>query len=738
VKFFRRIFKRFSWVHLIALGLLMALIVLRVADPAPLQLLRAKIFDFYQQIEPREPSRQPIAIIDLDEASLNEIGQWPWPRTTIAKLVNNAYRYGVAGLAFDILFAEPDRTSPELIAGNIRGLGKKAREELEKLPSNDSVLARILSRGPGVLGQTGVPRVVNEETRKSVKATFGYKAPKGVKPVDFMLKYQDIVRNMEVLEDAAPGIGMFSFKPSVDGIVRQIPLVMRVGKRVYPSLSLELLRVATGQKTIVVKANAAGIESVVVAGLEIPTDKNGQVWVKFGKHNRDMYISAKDVLNKTVPKERLAGHLVFFGTSAAGLLDIKATPLDAAIPGVEVHAQVLQNILDKVHLINPGWSIGAELVAMVVVGLLLIGLVPFLGALWTLLLGTVAIVGLVGVSWWGYQSAGILLDMIYVAISIFLVYAVLTYLNYMQEERSRREVKGAFGRYLSPDLVARLADDPSKLALGGEMRNMTLLFADIRGFTTISEQFDAEGLTRFINRYLTPMTEVILNRRGCIDKYMGDCIMAFWNAPLDDEDHARNGVRSALAMFKESDRMNEDLKREAEEENRKYIPLRIGAGLNTGVCCVGNMGSDMRFDYSVLGDDVNLAARLEGQSKTYGVDIVLGQRTYDEVTDFACVELDRIQVKGKTVPVDIFCVLGDEERAATPEFQAMAKVNAEMIAAYRAQDWATVKQKIAEGEAVDKDNELGVLRGIYAERTEAYEANPPPADWDGAFIATSK
>ena len=593
----RRFFRRFGWVHFVTLGLLGALIVLRVADPAPLQLLRSKVFDFYQQIEPRDQSKQPVAIIDLDEESLKEVGQWPWPRTTIAQLVNNARKMGAVGIAFDVVFAEPDRTSPNLIAKSVRGLGKKARQELERLPSNDETLARILKRSPVVLGQSTINRKIGDNNRKSLKATFGYKQPKGVDARSFMLTYPSITRNLEILEDAAPGIGVFTFKPAIDGVVRQVPLVVQVDKRVYPTLALEVLRVATRQKTFVVKANSAGVQSIVVAGLEIPTDGNGQVWMKFAKHDTKLYVSAKDVLNKTVPKGRLAGHLVFIGTSAAGLLDIKATPVDAAIPGVEVHAQLLQNIMDKVYLMRPAWAIGAEVIAIGLVGLLLVGLVPFLGSVWTLLIGLISVIGLMALSWWIYQSAGMLLDMIYAAFAVFLVYVVLTFLNYMREERERREVKGAFSRYLSPDLVGQLADDPSKLTLGGEMREMTLLFADIRGFTTISEQFDAEGLTRFINRYLTPMTSVILERKGTIDKYMGDCIMAFWNAPLDDPDHAKNGVRSALAMFDESDRMNEVLKREAAQEDRKYIPLKIGAGLNTGVCCVGNMGSDMRFGY---------------------------------------------------------------------------------------------------------------------------------------------
>jgi len=514
--------------------------------------------------------------------------------------------------------------------------------------------------------------------------------------------------------------------------------VVRVGDNMYPTLALELYRVGTRQSTMAIDYNPAGIIGVKLKGLNIPTDRNGQIWMKFGKHDRSLYVSARDVLNGTADPQRLAGTLAFLGTSAIGLLDIKATPLDAALPGVEVHAQLLQNILDKNYLARPNWAIGAEIVAMVLVGLLLILLVPFLGALWTLVLAIMTVAVLLGLSWWIYDSYGLLLDMVFPAIAIFIVSVVLTYLNYMREERERRQVRGAFSRYMSPALVAQLAEDPSRLKLGGEMREMTVLFADIRGFTTISEQFDAVGLTKFINRYLTPMTNVILERKGTIDKYMGDCIMAFWNAPLDDPDHAVNGVRSALAMFVESDKMNVDLKREAEEENRKYIPLKIGSGLNTATICVGNMGSDMRFDYSVLGDGVNLGARLEAQSKTYGVDIVIGENTYAYVENFAVIQLDRIQVKGKTVPVDIYCVLGDESINETPEFQVFRTRHGEMLTAYKAQDWEAQTRILNECREMGKAYRLDVLYDLYEERRDNYIANPPAEEWDGVFVATSK
>ncbi|MBI07225.1 MAG: adenylate/guanylate cyclase domain-containing protein [Rhodospirillaceae bacterium] len=740
--FLKRFLKHYSWAHMIALGVLVAFIALRATDSQPIELLRFKVFDGFQQITPREDSKQPVIIVDLDDDSLNEIGQWPWPRTTIAKLMLRLKKYGVVAVANDIVFAEPDRTSPGLLADSIRGLDKDTKAKLKKMPSNDETLARIYKSYNVVLGQSTQQRgLAAEIERKSLKTQWAKRnrsRVKGLQPEGFLWAFPSIVRNIEVLEESAKGIGVFTFKPAVDGIVRQVPLVVRVGNFMYPTLALELYRVATRQTTMAIDYGAGGINGVKLKGLDVPTDRFGQIWMKFGKHDRSLYVSAKDILNGTADPKKLSGKLAFFGTSAIGLLDIKATPLDAAIPGVEVHAQLLQNILDKNYLARPPWALGAELVAMIMVGVLMVLLVPFLGAIWTLVAALVAVAMLLAVSWWVFQAHGLLLDMVFPAISIFIVTVVLTYLNYVREERERRQVRGAFSRYMSPDLVARLAEDPSRLTLGGEMREMSVLFADIRGFTTISEQFDAVGLTKFINRYLTPMTNVILERKGTIDKYMGDCIMAFWNAPLDDSDHAVNGVRSALAMFEESDKMNVELKREAEENSRPYIPLRIGAGVNTGVICVGNMGSDMRFDYSVLGDDVNLGARLEGQSKNYGVDIVIGENTYAYVENFAVLQLDRIQVKGKTVPVDIYCVLGDEAENEKPRFQTLRERHEAMLSAYKIQDWGALKRILNECRELGEDYKLNILYDLYEERCEEYFANPPGEDWDGVFIATSK
>jgi adenylate cyclase len=341
----------------------------------------------------------------------------------------------------------------------------------------------------------------------------------------------------------------------------------------------------------------------------------------------------------------------------------------------------------------------------------------------------------------------VLLDATYATVGILVMYTSMTYAGYSREEASRRQTRDAFSKYLSPDMVERVAGDPGALKLGGDQRDMTLLFCDVRGFTTISEQFDAVGLTALINKLLTPLTNVILERRGTIDKYMGDCIMAFWNAPLDDDDQEYNGCASALAMLAEMEPLNARLEQEAIEEGRKHIPLKVGLGLNTGPCVVGNMGSDMRFDYSVLGDAVNLAARLEGQSKSYGMNVVLGPNTRNAVKErLATIDLDFIQVKGKTTGTMIYGLMGDEEVLADPKFQYLQKLIFDAMEMYRAQQWDQAQEMFDEIRELGSDENkpwkleanLHILCDLYDERITLYREAPPPADWDGVFIATSK
>jgi adenylate cyclase len=742
IKFLR---SAFSFERLLGLAMLTGFIFLYYVNPYPLEYLRLKTFDYYQQLKPREippPEGKPVTIIDLDEDSLAAVGQWPWPRTTIAKMVQNLTQMGAALVAFDVVFAEPDRMNPDKIPDTVLGLDEATKAKLRALPSNDQVFANVIKRSRVVLGQAGYWEKVEAKKGPPIKKSVALRKEKGaqnVDPANFLPQFQSLVRNVATIEPVATGHGIFSLVPEPDGIVRRVPTLFVHDKELYPSLSIEMLRVAFNRPTILVRVNAAGVSYLGVhKDLVLPVDERGRVWPYFSKSDKKKYVSAKSILDGTADPQLIKGKLTIVGTSAVGLLDIRTTPTEKVIPGVEVHVQLIESALHKKWLSRPNYFNAAEMALVLFGGLLMVVLVPMVGAKWTMLLFLVVAGGAGGTSWYLFDQHRQLFDAGYAIIAIGLLYTTLTYTGYAKEEANRRQVRDAFAHYLSPDMVERLAEDPDKLKLGGEMREMTMLFCDVRGFTTISEQFDAVGLTKLINKLLTPLTNVILKNRGTVDKYMGDCIMAFWNAPMDDPNHARNGCLSALAMLHEMDPLNEKLQKEAETEGRKHVPLKVGLGLNTGPVVVGNMGSDQRFDYSVLGDNVNLASRLEGQSKSYGVNIVLGANTNALVPELATVELDKIQVKGKTVGINIYALLGDETTEQNPDFRTLRGHHDQMLAAYRAQEWDKARKKLKECRILCEPYGLDELYDLYEERIRDYEAAPPPPGWDGTYIATSK
>jgi adenylate cyclase len=381
------------------------------------------------------------------------------------------------------------------------------------------------------------------------------------------------------------------------------------------------------------------------------------------------------------------------------------------------------------------------LVIAVLLGLAIIVAAPMLPAAIVLALGALLIVGLVGMSWYFFVEHNLLIDFTYPLISSWLIYLVLTFVNYFREQQQQKQIRSAFGFYLSPPLVEQLAKSPEKLVLGGEERRMTILFSDVRGFTTISEHYkdDPQGLTRLMNRFLTPLTNAIIDRKGTIDKYIGDAIMAFWNAPLDDNEHEANACDAALAMLAQAEVLNVELKREAEANGGVYMPLRIGVGLNSGPCVVGNMGSDFRFNYSVLGDTVNLASRLESRTKDYRLSLVIGSRTAERAKErFAVMEIDLIQVKGKKQPETVFTVLGRAEVAEDPRCGELVELNAQLLAIYRKQQWDEAKTLIARCRKLANGFGVDGLYEMYLDRIEAYQADPPPADWNGVYEAESK
>ena len=732
--------RQFGLARALCTLLLFALVPLRIADPQPLEEVRLRTFDLFQVLRPREQTAQPVVIADIDETSLKEIGQWPWPRTVVADLVSRLREVGAVAIGFDIVFAEPDRMSPAVAAASFRGLDEATRERLAGLPSNDALLADAIKQaGVVVVGQAGsaiaVPRA---EADAALQTGFAIRGPD---PRPYLVTFPGLLRNVTVIEEAAAGRGLFSINPERDGIVRRVPVVMDAKDTLVPSLTMDMLRVATRAGAILIRTDQAGVRAVAVPGLEVPTDRNGQFWVHFNKHDPARYVSAAALLNGRVPPDRFRGRLVLIGTSAVGLLDIKTTPVDPAMPGVEVHAQILESVLTRSLLTEPNYAIGAELVTAVVLGFAIIIAAPMLPAAVVLALGVLLIVGLAGLSWYFFAAHKLLIDFTYPLISCWLIYLVLTFVNYFREQQQRQQIRSAFGYYLSPQLVEQLARSPEKLVLGGEERRMTVLFSDVRGFTAISEHYkdDPAGLTRLMNRFLTPMTNAIIERKGTIDKYIGDAIMAFWNAPVDDHEHEVNACDAALEMLTRTEALNGELKREAEADGGVYMPLRVGIGLNTGPCVVGNMGSDFRFNYSVLGDTVNVASRLESRTKDYRLALVIGSRTAEKAKQkFAIMEIDRIRVKGKKEPEAVFTVLGRAEIDEDPRCRDLRDLNARLLAAYRRQEWAEAESLIDRCRKLANGFAVAGLYDMYVERIEAFRAAPPPPDWDGVYEAETK
>lgn len=745
-----------GWVRVIALAGLLFGLIIRIGDPQPVAMLRNASFDLYHQSKPRELTRLPVVILDVDDRSIEEIGQWPWPRSQIADLVHRATAHGAVAIGFDIIFSEPDRLSPAQIAADNPGMPEDLISRLAQLPDNDEKLARAFAGSRVIVGQTSVRNVAGNRAEKREMADAAH-ALIGPDPMPYLMKFPDIVQNLPELEANAAGRGMFATRPDADGVYRRVPLVMSVQGQIRLGLTPELLRVATGGAPFAVRTNEAGVEGVIVARQLIPTARDGTVWPYLTHSSRDRYVSAADLLLNRVSPERLAGHLVLVGTSAIGLEDFRATPLGIAMAGVEIHAQVLENIMAQTLLIRPNYTIAIELVTTFVLSLLVIIFAPALSARLLIASSVVLLGGYVGLSYFLFYDKRILLDPSFPVVAVTTTIMLISTVNYLREERQRREIRNAFGQYVSPDLVDQLSRNQGQLTLGGESRQLTLLFSDVRGFTAIAEEFrdDPEALTLLMNRFLTILSNAIMEYKGTIDKFMGDAVMAFWNAPLDNADHPRAACRAALKMMADVDSFNRERLRaqkrkrvgqkgQKSDKRQPWVTvhrINVGIGINTGQCVVGNMGSDTRFDYTALGDPVNVASRLEGLSRYYGAAIILGQATAREVFDeFAIIELDVVRVVGKEVPETIYALLGDETLRQNTAFQEARATNDQMLAAYRAQDWDQAETLLAELKAAFDQLDLGLrdYLQMYTDRIADLRQDPPDPDWDGVFSSTRK
>ena len=695
--------------------------------------LRNSAFDTFQIISPRQSqTKDNILILDIDEKSLSEIGQWPWSRSVLSELVDQTNLS--AALAFDIVFAEADRTgSKELM--NLYKKNNDFVKSLKGLPDNDDLFANsIKDHGTVVLGA-----IPSNSLKNNFQMRFGL-IQQGDDPKKFLREYKGIQTNLKILNSSSAGIGSMSIGNN-DSIIRKLPLFENINGSLVPSLSLELLRVAIGASTYQIKSSNAsgetafgeetGINHVKLGNLIIPTNPDGSVWIHYPEVSVDS-ISVSDIIKQKYPKDFFKDKILIVGTSAPGLFDLRSTPLKNNVPGVKIIADLTDQILSGSFLQRPDWIFGLELFTGFTLAILITIFIQFLGPIGGL---SVFLIGN-GISIFGsfyiFENYLFLIDPISPLIICLISYLVITFFNFLFTELERRKVRNAFSQYMSPVMVEKLAQSNKSLKLGGERREMTFLFSDIRGFTAISEKYkdDPESLTVLINSILTVLSDEVLDQDGTIDKYMGDCIMAFWNAPSEDPFHREKSIEAAFKMSEALNKLNESLDRKGENK------LSIGIGINSGECIVGNMGSEKRFDYTVLGDAVNLASRLEGQSGNYGMQIILGEETIKKISknEYFQFELDLISVKGKSEPTSIFTVF--KSWTAEVAYEVFYEEHMDFLKNYRSKNWDKAKQHI------DKYRlsipEFTLYYTLFLNRIDELSKQSLPEDWSGIFAAETK
>lgn len=678
-----------------------------------------------------------ILIIDIDEDSLREIGQFPWPREYVAELLYILFgEYGISALGFDIVFPEPDRRGAMEVLQRLMDEKPELSDTLSPLLDSmdgDRQLGEILAQTPAILGF-----YLDRESEVETPSVGVLPEPLPINsPMSPTLlpipKAERFSGNQPIHQANALSAGFFD-NPLVDqdGVFRRVPMIQEYKGNYYQSLSLGVVRSVLGMPPVefVMSGSETNpiLEALDVGGFRIPVDnQTGALVPYYGGRGTFEYVSVIDVFKQTVPKEKLQGAIVLLGASAPGLLDLRTTPIQSVYPGVEVHANLIAGILHQSFKHQPTYTIGGEILLLTILGLLLTFVLPRLSPI-AILIGSSLIFSAI---WYGnlllwndYKWVFPLATPI--LLSALIIAYQLSY-GYLVESRGKRQLTRLFGQYVPPELVDEMNEDPNSISLEGESREMTVLFSDVRGFTTISEGLNPEELTRLMNAFLTPMTGVIHEHRGTIDKYMGDAIMAFWGAPLKDPMHAKHGVEAGLRMIQIMKELGPEFKK------RGWPELKIGVGLNTGPMNVGNMGSEFRMAYTVLGDAVNLGSRLEGLTKQYGVDLMVSETTAAAANDYLYRELDLVKVKGKHEPVAIFEPLDLMDKVDSHTRQQLDRYHA-ALKHFRSQEWGYAERIFQE--LLKEDHRM--IYEVYLERIKLYRETPPDADWDGVFTHTSK
>lgn len=654
------------------LAVLLVCLAVLVLNPSPAQKLHNAVFDQYQRWQPRLYSDSPVRIIDLDEASLARLGQWPWPRTQVAELVNQLRQAGAAVIAFDVLFAEPDRTSPALVLQD-QGLSDELLSQLQSLPDHDTQLASALAASNVVLGFAAERRAASTDLPLS---RFGL-ATQGPSPLPSLPHYASAIRALPVLEQAASGTGALTFEPDTDGVVRKVPLLIALGDQPRPSLVAEALRVAQRGGLYRVHTGEAGVERIDIGRVQIPTNRRGELWVHFSPPQAARSIPAWQVLAGH-GGEGLRGSIALIGTSAQGLQDLRFSPLGGIIPGVEVHAQALEQILSGEYLQRPGWARAVEALALLFGGLLIGLLALGLRALPAALLSALVIALLNGLAWYAFSHERLLLDLFVPSFGLALVYSVASISRHVASEREQRWVREAFSRYVSPNLVKHLVDNPGQLTLGGHRQVCSFVFTDLTGFTEMMERQTPEAVVSLLNDYLEQVIGIAFRHEGTLDRIVGDAVAIMFSAPLEQADHAQRALSCAL----EIDRFAQGYVAQLQAQGIAFGQTRIG--VHSGEVVVGNFGGSTIFDYRALGDPVNTTSRLESLNQHLGTRLCISAAIARSNPQVAVRSVGKVQLKGKAAAVEVFEPLAEVDEAYDAAYLLLMTGDAGALAAFTA------------------------------------------------------
>ncbi|MCX7161743.1 MAG: adenylate/guanylate cyclase domain-containing protein [Betaproteobacteria bacterium] len=734
-----------------ALGLLILLALLghsaRVYQIPFINRLDAMVYDAKMRLTMPQSPDPRFVILDIDEKSLAEQGRWPWGRDKLATLMHKLFdEYGVKLVGFDVVFAEADDSSG---LKSLEALAKKELRDVAAFQStlrelrpqldNDARFADALKNRPAILGYYFSSKEGGVSSGAAAEPVFAAGTFNG-RRIAFT-QWVSYGGNLPEFQKAVAGAGHFNPLVDVDGTSRRVPLLVEYKGQYYEALALAMVRNLLGNPSIAPgypensPASYAAMEwlDLTAANGEvmrrIPVDENAAALIPYrGYQGSFPYVSITDVLNDRIPKEQLAGRVVLVGTTAPGLMDLRATPVGAAYPGVEIHANLIAGILDGAVKQKPPYIRGADVVTVLLVGAVMVFLVPLLSPLRATLVGILMLLFLLSVNFSFWHAANFVLPLANGVIAILLLYAMNMSWGYFVESRTKRQLTGLFGQYVPPELVEEMSRDPEHYSMAGRKAELTVLFSDIRGFTTISEGLEPNELAALMNEYLGAMTLIVRKHRGTLDKYIGDAIMAFWGAPVDDLEHAKNAVLTGLEMHVALQQLNKSL------VARGWPELKIGVGVNTGPMTVGDMGSPVRQSYTVMGDAVNLGSRLEGITKQYGVGFIAGESTRELLKkEFVFRELDRVRVKGKEDPVGIYEPVGEEGKVAREELDEIKLWN-QALRSYRAQEWDQAELALMNLQRIRPC----YLYDLYVKRVEHLRKEPPGENWDGVTVFETK